>query len=36
MVDNAGLFRDGSITDLDVADLDAMPGVNVRGALVGT
>ncbi|WP_436926453.1 SDR family NAD(P)-dependent oxidoreductase [Halosimplex amylolyticum] len=36
MVNNAGLFRGGSITDLDVADLDAMLGVNVRGVLVGT
>jgi len=36
MVNNAGLFRGGSITDLDVDDLDAMLGVNVRGVFVGT
>ncbi|MFB6073889.1 MAG: SDR family NAD(P)-dependent oxidoreductase [Haloarculaceae archaeon] len=36
MVNNAGLFRGGSITDLDVADLRAMLGVNVQGVLVGT
>jgi len=36
MVNNAGLFRGGSITDLDIEDLDAMLGVNVRGVFVGT
>jgi len=36
MVNNAGLFRGGSITDLDTADLDAMLGVNVRGVFAGT
>ncbi|WP_226010541.1 SDR family NAD(P)-dependent oxidoreductase [Halomicrobium salinisoli] len=36
MVNNAGLFAGGSITDLDVDDLDAMLGVNVRGVFVGT
>jgi len=36
MVNNAGLFRGGSIADLDVADLDAMLGVNVRGVFLGT
>ena len=36
MINNAGLFRGGSITDLDVDDLDAMLGVNVRGVFVGT
>jgi NAD(P)-dependent dehydrogenase (short-subunit alcohol dehydrogenase family) len=36
MVNNAGLFAGGSITELDVDDLDAMLGVNVRGVMVGT
>ncbi|WP_459192754.1 SDR family NAD(P)-dependent oxidoreductase [Halosimplex sp. J119] len=36
MVNNAGLFRGGSITDLDASELDAMFGVNVRGVFVGT
>jgi len=36
MVNNAGLFRGGSITDLDATDLDAMLGVNVRGVFLGT
>jgi glucose 1-dehydrogenase len=36
MVNNAGLFRGGSITDLDVGDLRAMLGVNVEGVMVGT
>jgi NAD(P)-dependent dehydrogenase (short-subunit alcohol dehydrogenase family) len=36
MVNNAGLYRGGSVTDLDAADLDAMLGVNVRGVFAGT
>jgi len=36
MVNNAGLYRGGSILDLDPDDLDAMHAVNVRGVLVGT
>ncbi|WP_123539003.1 SDR family NAD(P)-dependent oxidoreductase [Halosimplex salinum] len=36
MVNNAGLFRGGAITDLDTGDLDAMLGVNVRGVFAGT
>jgi len=36
MVNNAGLHRDGTVTDLAVADLDAMLGVNVRGVFLGT
>jgi len=36
MVNNAGLYRGGSVTDLSVDDLDAMLGVNVRGVFLGT
>ena len=36
MVNNAALFRGGSVLDLDPADMDAMFGVNVRGVLLGT
>jgi len=36
MVNNAGLFRGGSITDLDVGEFDAMLSVNVRGVFLGT
>jgi NAD(P)-dependent dehydrogenase (short-subunit alcohol dehydrogenase family) len=36
MVNNAGLYRGGSVTDLSVDDLNAMLGVNVRGVFLGT
>jgi NAD(P)-dependent dehydrogenase (short-subunit alcohol dehydrogenase family) len=36
MVNNAGLFRGGTITDLEVEDFRAMLGVNVEGVMVGT
>ena len=36
MINNAGLFRGGSITDLGVGDLRAMLGVNVEGLMAGT
>ena len=36
MVNNAALFVEGSITDIDVGAFDDALGVNVRGVLVGT